>query len=269
MPVSSERYWQWVIEDRFIAGRPDWERVGVQLVKDVGPYEEAKIRILNAGHSGLAWLGTLAGLRFIHEAARDQAIRRAVRAFITDDVIPGLEADGAGPIDLQAYRDTVLDRFGNVALGDTLERVASDSFAKVPGFFARSSGLRAPASAADIDGAAAIARTHLGLGLGSAVLVCTPVPADVALPADARILTSMTLGANTSVSLHSPRSLALVFEEFRTAQRAAAWSELEARERPPVQSLGFRKDGRRLEADFVAEPGGGTTVAVSVRSSGG
>jgi pseudouridine-5'-phosphate glycosidase len=55
---------------------------------------------------------------------------------------------------------------------------------EVPGFFARSSGLRAPASAPDIDGAAAIARTHLGLGLGSAVLVCTPVPADVALPDD-------------------------------------------------------------------------------------
>jgi pseudouridine-5'-phosphate glycosidase len=55
---------------------------------------------------------------------------------------------------------------------------------EIPGFFARSSGLRAPASAPDIDGAAAIARTHLGLGLGSSVLVCTPVPADVALPDD-------------------------------------------------------------------------------------
>ena len=90
-------------------------------------------------------------------------------------------------------------------------------------------------------------------------------PADVALPADARILTSMTLGANASISLHSPRSAALVFDEFRRAQRAAGWRELEAREQAPVQSLGFEKQGRHLEADFVAEPGGGTTVAVSVR----
>lgn len=94
-------------------------------------------------------------------------------------------------------------------------------------------------------------------------------PADVVLPVDARVLTSMTLGPAVSVSLRSPRSLGLVFDEFRAAQAAAGWREHEALEQAPVQALGFHKDGRHLEANFVAEPGGGTTLAVSLRPAGG
>lgn len=90
-------------------------------------------------------------------------------------------------------------------------------------------------------------------------------PGDVALPVDARVLTSMTLGPALSVSLRSPRSLPLVFDEFRAAQRAAGWREAEAIEGSAVQALGFTKDGRHLEANFVAEPTGGTTLAISLR----
>ncbi|MDY0020864.1 hypothetical protein [Arenimonas caeni] len=90
-------------------------------------------------------------------------------------------------------------------------------------------------------------------------------PGDVVLPVDARVLTSMTLGPAVSVSLRSPRSLGLVFDEFRAAQLAAGWREDVALEQAPVQALGFHKDGRRLEANFVAEPGGGTTLAISLR----
>jgi D-arabinitol 4-dehydrogenase len=61
--VMAESYIQWVIEDNFIAGRPPWELVGAEMVKDVQPYEEAKIRILNATHSCIAWAGTLLGLK--------------------------------------------------------------------------------------------------------------------------------------------------------------------------------------------------------------
>ena len=132
--LMSEDWLQWVIEDRFAAGRPAWESVGVQMVgsaEDVTAFEEAKIRILNASHSAMAWAGALRGYRFIHECAGDPAIRKIVHDYVSDDVIP-LLADG--PIDLPAYRDAVLARFGNEALGDTVERVLADSAAKVREF---------------------------------------------------------------------------------------------------------------------------------------
>jgi len=128
--ITGESFIQWVIEDDFAAGRPDWGRVGVQLVESVQPYEEAKIRILNATHSCVAWAGTLVGLGFIHEGTHDAAIRKMAYDYVTDDVIPCLTPS---PIDLAAYRDVVLDRFGNPAIRDTNQRVAADGFSKIPG----------------------------------------------------------------------------------------------------------------------------------------
>ncbi|MBL0124477.1 MAG: mannitol dehydrogenase family protein [Betaproteobacteria bacterium] len=130
-PVMAESYIQWVIEDDFCNGRPAWEKVGVQMVASVAPYEEAKIRILNGSHSCIGWAGTLAGYGFIHEGARDDRIRRFAHEYITADVIPCLRPS---PIDLETYRDLVLERFGNAALADTNQRVAMDSFSKLPGF---------------------------------------------------------------------------------------------------------------------------------------
>ncbi|MDB5730642.1 MAG: D-arabinitol 4-dehydrogenase, partial [Variovorax sp.] len=136
-PVGAESFIQWVIEDDFVAGRPDWERVGVQLVDSVAPYEEAKIRVLNATHSCIAWAGTLIGLQFIHEGTHTPAIRRMAYNYVTDDVIPCLTTSGApSPVDLPAYRDVVLERFGNPAIRDTNQRVAMDGFSKIPGFIA-------------------------------------------------------------------------------------------------------------------------------------
>jgi len=132
-PVMAERFIQWVIEDRFIAGRPAWEAVGVEMVDSVAPYEEAKIRILNASHSCIAWAGTLVGKTFIHEGTHDATIRRFAFDYVTDDVIPCLTPS---PIDLAAYRDVVLGRFGNPAIRDTNQRVAMDGFSKIPGFIA-------------------------------------------------------------------------------------------------------------------------------------
>ncbi|KQW65020.1 D-arabinitol 4-dehydrogenase [Variovorax sp. Root411] len=131
--ITGESFIQWVIEDDFAAGRPDWGRVGVELVASVQPYEEAKIRILNATHSCIAWAGTLAGLDFIHEGTHDAAIRKMAFDYVTDDVIPCLSPS---PIDLAAYRDVVLDRFGNPSIRDTNQRVAADGFSKIPGFIA-------------------------------------------------------------------------------------------------------------------------------------
>jgi D-arabinitol 4-dehydrogenase len=132
-PVMGEAFIQWVIEDRFRAGRPAWERVGAELVDTVLPYEEAKIRILNASHSSIAWAGTLVGLSYIHEGTADTDIRRFAHEYVTEDVIPCLTPS---PLDLARYRDVVLDRFSNPYIQDTNQRVAADGFSKIPGFIA-------------------------------------------------------------------------------------------------------------------------------------
>jgi D-arabinitol 4-dehydrogenase len=133
--VTAESFIQWVIEDNFVAGRPAWERVGVEMVASVQPYEEAKIRILNATHSCIAWAGTLAGMTYIHEGTHDPEIRGFAHDYVTDDVIACLHRpEQPSPIDLAAYRDVVLERFGNPAIRDSNQRVAMDGFSKIPGF---------------------------------------------------------------------------------------------------------------------------------------
>ena len=131
--LMAESFIQWVIEENFCNGRPAWEKVGVQMVESVAPYEEAKIRILNASHSCIAWAGTLVGYQFIHEGTHDAVIRQFAHDYVTDDVIPCLTPS---PIDLADYRDVVLARFGNPAIRDTNQRVAMDAFSKIPGFIA-------------------------------------------------------------------------------------------------------------------------------------
>lgn len=132
-PVMGESFIQWVVEDRFCAGRPAWEAVGVEMVESVAAYEEAKIRLLNATHSCIAWAGTLVGYQYIHEGTHDPVIRKFAFDYVTDDVIPVLSPC---PINLEDYRDVVLDRFGNPAICDTNQRVAMDGFSKIPGFIA-------------------------------------------------------------------------------------------------------------------------------------
>jgi D-arabinitol 4-dehydrogenase len=101
----------------------------------VHAHEEAKIRVLNATHSCVAWAGTLKGLGYIHEDMAVPAIRRMAFDYVTDDVIPSLHAaTHPYPVDLATYRDVVIDRFSNPHLRDTNQRVAADGFAKIPGF---------------------------------------------------------------------------------------------------------------------------------------
>ncbi|CAH2811070.1 MAG: D-arabinitol 4-dehydrogenase (EC [uncultured Caballeronia sp.] len=132
-PIMGEKFIQWVIKDNFIGGRPAWENVGAEMVDSVHVYEEAKIRVLNASHSCIAWAGTLVGLQYIHEGTQDMEIRALAEAYVTDDVIPCLTPC---PIDLAKYRDVVLDRFSNPYIKDTNQRVAADGFSKLPGFIA-------------------------------------------------------------------------------------------------------------------------------------
>ena len=135
--LMAESFIQWVVEDHFIAGRPAWEAVGVEMVESVQAFEEAKIRLLNATHSCIAWAGTLVGYTYIHEGTQDAQIRQFAFDYVTDDVIPVLDTpEHPCPINLAHYRDVVLDRFGNPAIADTNQRVAMDGFSKIPGFIA-------------------------------------------------------------------------------------------------------------------------------------
>lgn len=129
-PVMGESFIQWVIEDDFIAGRPALENVGVELVDSVLAWEEAKIRILNATHSCIAWAGTLVGLSYIDESTREPAIRQMAWDYVSQDVIPSLTPS---PLDLAQYRDVVLARFSNPYIKDTNQRVAADGLSKIPG----------------------------------------------------------------------------------------------------------------------------------------
>lgn len=134
-PIMGEEFIQWVIEDNFIAGRPAWEDVGVEMVSDVMPYEEAKIRLLNATHSCIAWAGTLRGYLYIHEGSQDPEIRQLAYDYVTNDVIPCLDTpENPCPLDLAKYRDVVLDRFSNPNIQDTNQRVVMDAYSKIPGF---------------------------------------------------------------------------------------------------------------------------------------
>ncbi|QLC73021.1 mannitol dehydrogenase family protein [Pseudomonas sp. LPB0260] len=131
-PVVCEPFAQWVLEDKFVNGRPAWEKVGVQFTDDVTPYEEMKIKLLNGSHLALTYLGFLQGYRFVHEAMNDPLLRRYVRTFMDLDVTPQL-APVPG-IDLEAYKDTLIERFCNQAIADQLERICSDGSSKLPKF---------------------------------------------------------------------------------------------------------------------------------------
>ncbi|MFD1717606.1 mannitol dehydrogenase family protein [Georgenia deserti] len=128
--VVAEPFRQWVIEDAFAGPRPAWERAGATLTSDVAPFEDAKLRILNGSHSYLAYRGAVLGHRTIAEAVTDPVLGEEVRAFIDEDVIPTLTPPPG--VDLADYRDSVLGRFENPALGHTTIQVAMDGSQKLP-----------------------------------------------------------------------------------------------------------------------------------------
>jgi len=131
-PVTCEPFTQWVIEDKFSNDRPQWEWVGVQFVPDVTPYEKMKIRLLNAGHSVLGLLGSIYGHNTIDDCISDQLFTTYLRSFMDVEATPVLDAlDG---IDLQAYKDSLIERFGNPNIKDNLARICLESSAKLPKF---------------------------------------------------------------------------------------------------------------------------------------
>jgi mannitol 2-dehydrogenase len=128
-PVVAEPFRQWVIEDSFCNERPPLQEVGAQFVDDVRPHSLLKTRLLNAGHCALGHLGTLVGHRRSDEAMADPLLAGFLPAMM-DEVTPLLP--GAAGVDLASYRCTVLARFANPALGDSLARLCRSSSSKVP-----------------------------------------------------------------------------------------------------------------------------------------
>ncbi|MGM0982321.1 MAG: mannitol dehydrogenase family protein [Pseudomonadota bacterium] len=129
-PVVCEPFTQWVLEDHFVAGRPPLERVGAQLVDDVVPYELMKLRLLNASHQALAYLGYLAGYRYAHEVCQDPLFVDFLLGYMRHEASPTL-APVPG-IDLEEYRQTLIERFANPEVRDTLARLCAESSDRIP-----------------------------------------------------------------------------------------------------------------------------------------
>ena len=129
-PVVCEPFTQWCLEDAFPAGRPPFEDVGVQMVPDVEPYELMKLRLLNASHQALAYLGYLSGYRFAHEVCQDPLFTRFLLAYMDDEATPTLlEVPG---VDLTAYKHQLIERFANPEVRDTLARLCAESSDRIP-----------------------------------------------------------------------------------------------------------------------------------------
>ncbi|MGF3057101.1 mannitol dehydrogenase family protein [Microbacterium sp. YY-01] len=131
-PVTAEPFAQWVLEDTFPAGRPPYEDADVQVVADVEPYELMKLRLLNASHQAMAYFGTLMGYEYAHEAASDPLIRSLLQRYMHDEAMPTLEP--VAGVDLNEYMATLLERFANPAVADTLTRLCTDASDRIPTF---------------------------------------------------------------------------------------------------------------------------------------
>ena len=126
-PVVTEEFSQWIIEDRFLRGRPELERCGVKFVTDVAPFEHMKLRMLNGAHSSIAAIGRIAGFSTVCDAVSNPSINRFVQMFWAE-IAPTMNAS----IDTKEYSKELLERFANSALDHRLDQIATDASQKIP-----------------------------------------------------------------------------------------------------------------------------------------
>jgi mannitol 2-dehydrogenase len=131
-PVVCEPFRQWVIEDRFAAGRPRFEDAGALFTDDVRSWELYKLRLLNATHSCMAYLSSIAGIVYVDEAVGVPPMRRFLERFLGDEAIPTLTEIPGHP--RAAYAETVLERFENTGVRDQIARLCIDGTAKLRSF---------------------------------------------------------------------------------------------------------------------------------------
>ncbi|MFT5351367.1 MAG: mannitol 2-dehydrogenase, partial [Gammaproteobacteria bacterium] len=131
-PVVCEPFHQWILEDKFTNGRPSLEKVGVQFVEDVAPYELMKLRILNGGHAAIAYPAALLDIFYVHDAMSDPLVSGFLNKLEYDEIIPTVpEISGVSRSD---YFETVVGRFSNEAVGDTIPRLCFDGSNRQPKF---------------------------------------------------------------------------------------------------------------------------------------
>ena len=131
-PVFCEGFKQWVLEDNFPAGRPALEKVGVQFVKDVSPFELMKIRILNGGHAVIAYPAALMDIHFVHEAMENPLVSGFLAKIEKDEIIPTVPP--VPDTDIQDYFKLIVRRFSNPKIGDTIPRLCLDGSNRQPKF---------------------------------------------------------------------------------------------------------------------------------------
>lgn len=131
-PVLSEPFTQWVMEDEFSAGRPPFDHAGVQLVADVQPYEQMKLRLLNASHQALCYPGYLVGYRLVHEVVTDALFAQFLLDYMTMEAIPTLQP--VPGVDLNAYVGQLIQRFSNSEVRDTVARLCANTSDLIPKF---------------------------------------------------------------------------------------------------------------------------------------
>jgi mannitol 2-dehydrogenase len=129
-PVVCEPFIQWVLEDSFSDGRPPYEDAGVQVVDDVEPYELMKLRLLNASHQAIAYFGYLCGYRLVHDAAQDPLFQDLLKRYMDEEATPTL-APVPG-VDLDEYKRTLIERFSNPGVRDTVPRLCAESSDRIP-----------------------------------------------------------------------------------------------------------------------------------------
>ena len=127
-PINAEAFMQWVIEDNFKGERPDLNLAGAEFATDVSAYEQVKIRILNGGHTSLAYLGILSGYETFDQAMHDAELKKFFDDWQNNEVLPGITK--SLPIDKNDYKNIIANRFSNTAITDSLERICMDGFAK-------------------------------------------------------------------------------------------------------------------------------------------
>ncbi|NVM95485.1 mannitol dehydrogenase family protein [Arthrobacter wenxiniae] len=131
-PVVCEPFTQWVLEDDFPLGRPEYEDAGVQVVHDVEPFELMKLRLLNASHQGFCYFGMLAGYTYAHELFNQPEFAQFLLAYMNKEATPTLKP--VPGVDLDDYKNTLIERFSNEYIRDTLTRIGTDGSDRIPKF---------------------------------------------------------------------------------------------------------------------------------------
>lgn len=130
-PVVCEPFRQWVIENEFSSARPPWELVGAQLTSDVRPFEAIKMRLLNGGHSAIAYLAALLGHTYVSQAVDDPLLRAVLEQFLDEVTCTLPQAPG---VDVAEYKKSIVRRFSNPTIRDQIPRICSEGSAKIAKF---------------------------------------------------------------------------------------------------------------------------------------